>query len=406
MKPSQQIARALVISGLLVLLGVFNNCSPFYSAKDSPVITSASQSDNLSAAQIVCEGQLKAAFQRTYHPFLVSNCNSCHGSAHGSSNLSVSFTSFQKRGETLIDYQATHAHGGNNFGTHMQPQLNVIKPSWTEANDEYLDCMAQAASSSGGTGSARQLRLIGKSNIQNLMGTLNNNNWVPIEWDLSNDVPGGYRGIFNAVLRVEAKIMNVGGAPGGLLLRNPTMRLKSGASRLQIHGIMILLDSRVQAAVTTFSGISRVVASSTNTALVDGSGSAYAAYPNISDSTLISLEINELKETALLPSVPEIPDIVLVPVVVPDVPIPTAGVKHSELINGNSPYRVFNRSCTGCHNSGSGRLDLTNYTAASAASALIISRMNSTASPMPPTGLLRQNDRDLVRSWVNAGTPQ
>ena len=129
--------------------------------------------------------------------------------------------------------------------------------------------------------------------------------------------------------------------------------------------------------------------------------------PGVGATTTVGFEVSEIKRTSQTPK----PDsgggiITPVPVPIPDVPIPSAGVTFTQLNNSQSQYRVFNRSCVGCHNSGSGRLDLTNYDAAKAASSLIIQRINSATMPMPPTGLLRQNDRDLVRSWVNAGHPR
>ena len=391
---------ALSLFTLSSLLFAFNNCGEMNS-----VSKSGSKSFASNSITAICDQQLKAAFQRTYHPFLVANCQGCHSMAHGSSNLDVSYQAFAQRGAPLIEYQATHAHGGNNFTEAKQAEINEFKPEWTSAQADYLECLNSSVRGEDQVGFAQNLKITGKP-FPNLMGTLNNNNWVNAEWDLETSVETMYLGEFKVILRAEARLNRVNGVAAGIFIRNPTMRLKSGSSNIEVSGLMISIDGVKQTLVTTYSGISKIIATTSNTALVDGvaSGSAYLSFAAVSATTNIGFELNEIKHTSLQP--PPIagpPPVNPVPVPIPDVPIPAGGVKHSQLTSSSSPYRVFNRSCVGCHNSGSGRLDLTNYEAAAAAASLITQRMNNSSMPMPPTGLLRQNDRDLVQSWVNSG---
>jgi cytochrome c5 len=193
----------------------------------------------------------------------------------------------------------------------------------------------------------------------------------------------------------------------GLFIRNPTMRLKSTVENISVSGLNIYIDGIKQTAVTTYIGVSKIISLSTPVNLVNGSGAAYATYQNFMATTQLGFEISEIRTTTEMPDDPDAP-VVMPPVVVdmPDVPIPTEGVRHSQLVSNNSPYRVFNRSCTGCHNGGGQAPNLTDYNTARAATTMIINRMNSTANPMPPSGILRQNDRDLVQSWVNSGAQQ
>ncbi len=373
------------------LLFAFNNCSPF----------EAETGEFSSSSQAVCDGQLKAAFQRTYHPFLKTNCNKCHSAAHGSRDLNTSYEAFMIRGETLIDYQSTNPHGGNNFSSAMQSQINVFKPNWTRSQIGYFDCLENAAAA----GDSSNLRTVGKA-IPSIIPTADNNNWVGIEWDLETEAEGLANGKFKAVLKVEVKLNKFNGEISGLFIRNPTVKLKSTVENISISGLMIYLDGVKQTAVTTYSGISKIINVTTPVNLVDASGAAYAIYKNFAVSTRLGFEIDEIKYTTAMPDDPDDP-VVGPPILVeiPNVPIPTAGVTYSQLTSSTSPYRVMNRSCLNCHG-GNATLNLTNYDIAKANTVKIIERMNSTTAPMPPTGRLRQNDRDMVQSWVNSGAPR
>jgi mono/diheme cytochrome c family protein len=398
----------ITVSSLFSLAICFNNCARLKSARNlgKSSLSSFQGFATNNSANAVCDGQLKAAFQRTYYPFLMSNCNSCHAQAHGSRDINVAFEAFQKKGDVLIDYQATHAHGGNNFSLAMQSKLDAFKPSWNQAEDAYQVCLAQAANQNGGS-FVKNLRLVDKSQITGLANTANNtNSWVSIQWDLETEVLGGNTAKFAAYLKVEARLNKDGGAVDGIMFRNPSMRLKSGSENIEVSGIMIALDGQIQKQVTTFSGVSKIVAGTSDNSLVGNSGAAYAVYANISDATKISLQIDEIAHTLLQPDASNGPQVGPITAFdIPDIPIPTGGVTFTQLITSNSVYRVFDRSCAGCHNSG-GVFDIKNYDVAVSKASLIIQRMNSATNPMPPSGLLKLNDRDLVKSWVNAGTPK
>lgn len=318
----------------------------------------------------------------------------------------MAYEAFRARGEDLIDYQATHAHGGNNFNSSMQVEIDKFKPNWDLAQSDFTDCMARGASAASGGGGASGLLTAPKA-ITNIERTADNNSWVPVEWDLESEVDAWAQGRFKATLRFEARLNKVNGVIGGLLLRNPTMKLKTGSGNISVSGLMLLIDGKKQTAVTTYQSLSKIVSGTAQVPLVSSSASAYASYPDFVATTRVSFEFGELAATNRAPG-DEAPPEVTNPVVVdiPDVPVPAGGVTFAQLTNSSSQYRVFNRSCTGCHGSGSGRLNLTNYEEASAAAALINQRMNDASAPMPPTGLLRQNDRDLVQSWIRAGTPR
>lgn len=379
-----------VVGGLLIF--AFNNCTQF----------SADNELSLGSSLAVCDGQLKAAFQRTYHPFLKNNCTMCHSQAHGSVDLNTSYEAFMDKGENLIDYQSSNAHGGNNFDASVGAKIGTFKSSWTRAKDNYLNCLEESADS----GDTLSLRTNSKV-ITNIARTAQDNSWVPIEWDLETEVEGMSNGKFNAILRAEARLNKINNEIAGLFIRNPSLRLKSAGKNISVSGLMLYVDNVKQTAVTTYSGVSKIVDMTANINLANSSGAAYVSYSDFNAQTTVAVEFNEILFTNATPDDPE-PPVVLdpVPVDIPLVPVPDGGVTYDQLTSRSSPYRVFNRTCVGCHNNNSGRLNLTNYETARDNSSLIIQRMNSAQSPMPPTGRLRQNDRDLVQSWVNAGSPK
>ena len=83
--------------------------------------------------------------------------------------------------------------------------------------------------------------------------------------------------------------------------------------------------------------------------------------------------------------------------------------------NGDVKYNpdvasLMNSHCITCHGSisPSGGLSLTNYTEVRQSTEFgnLINRMNSTSNPMPPTGILSSNKRQIMDNWVSAGFPE
>lgn len=390
----------------LLLVVAFNNC-----ASELEPLGEGSESSSLSASRAICDAQLKAAFQRTYHPFLVQNCNGCHSAAQGSRDLNVSYNAFTQRGAALINFQSTHAHGGNSFDDSMNVKLDVFRPSWESAQVAHLNCVANAGTNKSG-GTVSDLLLNSKQatpDIAGLMNTLSNQSaWVNIEWDLEQDVNPVLAGRFKALLKVEARLSGTTNNITGISFRNPKLRLKAGAEgNIRIDSLAVVLDDTKQPLVTTFFGLSRIVEPSTaDVPLVDQIYTAYANYPAFQASTSIALEIGEISITNDLPTIPSTNgpiDPIPFPVIVD---IPAGGLTYTQLVSSDSNYRVLGRSCTGCHRSNSGRLNLNDYATARDNAALIISRMNDTQNPMPPSGILLPQDRDMVQSWVNTGLRQ
>lgn len=74
----------------------------------------------------------------------------------------------------------------------------------------------------------------------------------------------------------------------------------------------------------------------------------------------------------------------------------------------NSVKKVFDDYCIGCHltSSPAGGVDLSNYSGAIATNtAYLQGRITSTVTPMPPTGLMAQNEIDKILCWIQNGRP-
>ncbi|MEN3324357.1 cytochrome c [Mariniflexile soesokkakense] len=69
---------------------------------------------------------------------------------------------------------------------------------------------------------------------------------------------------------------------------------------------------------------------------------------------------------------------------------------------------IMNAHCTSCHGNpptNSAPMSLTTYSQVKSAVETrgLISRINSTNNPMPQSGLMSQNNRDLIQQWVDDG---
>ncbi len=72
------------------------------------------------------------------------------------------------------------------------------------------------------------------------------------------------------------------------------------------------------------------------------------------------------------------------------------------------PLISSNCAISGCHVSGAQTPDLSTYAAvkvAADAGAILARAINADPSPMPPTGLLPNCDRQALKAWLEAGAP-
>lgn len=83
----------------------------------------------------------------------------------------------------------------------------------------------------------------------------------------------------------------------------------------------------------------------------------------------------------------------------------------TELTYMGSIRGIINSNCTGCHGnppSQGAPMSLTTYNDVRGAveTRNLLGRINSTTNPMPPTGLLPNDTRQLIEDWVDLGMPE
>lgn len=384
----------------LVVMISYNDCSrvgtPTILVSDSSGLASYS----LSSACTV--DLMNNTYSRTWHPFLQTWCNSCHANSHGSTDLRISFQAFMSKGQSLITYQATHAHGGNSFSSSMQTYIDAFLPQWNTGLNNQNTCLA-STSDEDPSNSSQYFRTSAKS-----FTGLNTTNYMTMTYDLETDVADPSQKL-PILFTIRVKYLTYSNVVNGFLFRDPMIQLKrSGVSPVQMGDIHLYLDDIHQEYVTDYTSTLAVAGSTAQTALALNYGAEPAYYPDIGPSTRVAFEFRKVKnpydssgattDNSGGTSPPPM-------TTTPTVTLP-ATVTFTQLISNDATLGVFRNYCIGCHGT-SGGLDLSNYTAARGRAALILSRMSSTSAPMPPTGRLSdQPYAEVVRRWINAGTPQ
>jgi len=365
-----------------------------------------------SMGKTACDGVLMQAYSNTYYPILSVACNQCHSTGHGSTDMETSFNGFMSKGVTLIDYKATHPHGDN--GLDLTNQINSLKGDWNKGQSDYMTCLSStgttAPSVSGGA-----VKLNGKT-IPMIADTIKNqNNWKTVTWDLDTDVPDSVKGKLNSTLSIQVRYALQGTAVAGFEFRNPMMALKTTKNYVAMAGLNVYTDDVYQSNVTTYITVSSKITSTTAVALAPGVSIALDYAPTVKDTSTIALEFQGISlidpvtgaETPISGGSTVTTTSTLPPGPTTTTTLPAA-VTFTKLNSTDATLGVFRKSCVSCHSAGNkaGGLDLTNYADSKLEAATIISRMNNTALPMPPQGVLPMADRNVVQSWINAGTPQ
>lgn len=351
-----------------------------------------------------CESELQKVYAKTYHPFLVANCNQCHGSAQGSVDVSLSFSAFQQRGVSVIDFRAVTAHGGNSLGPQMQPQINAFKPTWNEGQDSYIDCKSRL-----GSGGPQVSGIVLGNKVIPTLPTLRNNEvtttWRNVEWDLEIDMPTGAQ-TYPMSLSLDVRSSFINGRAQGLEFRNPSARIKSTAQTFLIEGLQIIVNDELLSQVSTYYYLVGKADSLTFVNLAPLSAHAFYFKPNLVLPLNLSVKILGLSATGPYQAPPST-TMAPTTTTVPAAPLPSR-ITFAELTGSDPNLNVFGSSCVNCHRAGNmlGSLDITNFDQAFAKADLILARMKGTGGFMPPSGSLQQRRIDLVNLWITSGKPQ
>ncbi len=179
---------------VLLLVGVittvaFNNCSKPKDDGESSSSSSSASNQQLSAEP--CEDQLMNFYSRSYQPFLVQNCKSCHSTGPGKGQFanpdtSIAYKDFMQIGYSKVSSNAiSEGHNLPYTGSKHTVAVNELKITWLKALSEYDMCL-------GGTGEVQQNLSIKDRSYFGLIGKpipmMNDGEERIIEYDLTKDL--------------------------------------------------------------------------------------------------------------------------------------------------------------------------------------------------------------------------
>jgi hypothetical protein len=372
----------------------FNNCSMV-----APPIELSSSAPSTLFFSGGCEADLMNLYSRTYYPFLTQTCRACHTNGPGIGqfghfDFSTSYEAFTSIGREKIHNQALNAaHQPAYTGPQNLTRLSPFVSQWEAAETAFANC--QGLSPNQGLVTLHKT----DSLVAQRAGTTT---WTPLSWNLETEMADtDKRGLYRATATIEVRVATIGGVRRGYEFRNPSLRLNVAGNGYTIKGLMLSINNKIVSDVTTYSQLEMGVNSTTNTILAPGSGFALAVMDMNSATDVFALEFGEIKDGVTAPTTgggtPP-----------PTAPVLPSRVTWTQLVSTDATLGVFTRYCNSCHNAANARgaLNLLDYNQARAAANNIQSRMNSSSNPMPPTGPAPFESRELIRIWIQSGTPQ
>lgn len=259
---------------------LFNACGPngLYGLNEVGVLSSAT-------VQLKkCENQLISDYAVTYHPLLKTNCNQCHSNAHGSVDARVSYNAFRAKGEQLIDFQATHPHGGNSIN--LTNEIANVQASWKAATDAYSQCLAENPDEQVSTGVP--------FDVIDKPLTAITSTFKEYSWDLNLDSKDR-AGEVKATFRIEAHLYSYMGNVVGLEFRNPSIQLATGQTAITLEAIRFTVNGQLQTTASTYLPVSMVVSGTTKTMLAPGLGTTFIEVAAPSATTTVGFLFDTLK---------------------------------------------------------------------------------------------------------------
>ncbi len=357
------------------------------------------------------------AFGATYYQTFVRKCASCHKNGPGlgafaNADFQTAFYAFDSLGRTRVERNFLNpAHQPAVTGAMNKNIVERNVAVWKKAEESFANC---ARESGRDVIAGLEMVTLHKTNSTIVQRARTNDPWVRLEWDLANEMAASAdRGKYLMIFSLEIRVSLNGTQMRGYEFRNPTVRLKNDATTAyRINQILFSINQNKLYDVTTFSQLNALVLSMTDFNLAPNASVALAVHSPVVASDSFAIAFGRLQT---------------------DsgtigggtgggtvggtsgggttggggIPLPTT-VTHTQLLSTDVNLNVLNRACIRCHSGANppAGLNLTNYAAARAAAGEMVTRMNDSTNPMPPTGMLSERDRDLVRIWQTGGAPQ
>ena len=360
-----------------------------------------------------CEAPLMNTFGNTYYQTFKTKCATCHQNGPGlgsfaNTDFQTAYNAFNSLGRTRVERNLLNpAHQATVTGAMNQPLVDRSLAAWTKAEESFAKC---AQDSGEDVIPGLEMLTLHKSDARIMQNARAGNPWVRLEWDLANEMAASAdRGKYLMIFSIEVRVSVSGPVSRGYEFRNPTVRLKPNATTpYRISKILFSINQSKLYDVTTFSQLSALIISTTDFNLAPNAANALAVHSPVVATDSFAIAFGRLQTEsgtvgggtgggttggATTGGTP--------------MPLPTT-VTHTQLMSTDVNLNILNRACVSCHSGANPRagLNLSNYTSARNAAALMVERMNDSLNPMPPTGMLSERDRDLVRIWQTGGTPQ
>ncbi len=354
-----------------------------------------------------CEAPLMNTFGSTYYQTFKNKCATCHQNGPGlgsfaNADFQTAYNAFNSLGRTRVERNFLNAaHQATITGAMNQSLVDRSQTAWTKAEESFAKC---AKDSGDDVIPGLEMLTLHKSDARIMQNARTGNPWVKLEWDLANEMASSAdRGKYLMLFSIEVRVSVSGLVNRGYEFRNPTVRLKENATTpYRINKIFFSINESKLYDVTTFSQLSALIVSMTDFNLAPNAANALAVTSvRGGDSFAIAFGRLQTESGTIGGTTGGGTTGGTEP------PLPTT-VTHTQLMSTDVNLNVINRACVSCHSGANPRagLNLSNYTSAQNAAALMVERMNDSLNSMPPTGMLSERDRELVRIWQTGGTPQ
>ncbi len=364
----------------MVVLALYNSCG-------APIHTK----QYTSLSSLHCDKALEETFAKTYHPFLMSKCSTCHvagglgSGVFAGSNLQSAFTDFMKIGQPRVVERAVDGnHKPPYSGPANAPTINGLLAQWSEAESQYRFCLDQAVS--GVSGIKLQDQVIGATDTPKTL-----------TWDLGKQIvtPAGLA-FSGGKFKVDVKkFVPQGASPSAAIYEFTNARITAGSLPLHVSVLEVHFNGRLDTTATTWKFSERKIPAGKERVIVATSGS-----PPVSSSLLVSKPPNPNDRVAFSFEVLEGD---------PNFNPPT----YTQLI---AQTGVLGGNCVACHGASnpSSGLNMSSYSSFMSSGvvvpfseySLIITRMTSTTNPMPTAGRLSESKIKAVKDWIADGAPE
>jgi mono/diheme cytochrome c family protein len=352
-----------------------------------------------------CDSSLMNLFQGGFRPFLRNNCATCHTAGPGLGQFAhpdfpTSYNAFKDR-RTRISSIITGASQHPVPLSVTGPQHQNLVEGW---NAQWITTEVEAARCAGTTPPGSGLKTVGKSNPAILTAAANPNTWTRVEWNLAMEtMDTTLRNKIPLTAGIEIRVATLGGVRRGYEFRNPTIRINAGQTGpYRVTSLRVFINNELQQNVTTYSLIDASLSANTDTNISPGTSLALAvrdpSTQPIAATDTFALEWSDIKNaqggSIINPGGPQMP-----PSTLPN------SVTLTQLLSNDPMLGVFQQSCVGCHTAGNaqGGLNLRDPIQARNSRMSIYDRMNNAANPMPRSGLLLFQRREIVRIWRDGG---